>query len=296
VERQRIFCEAVAAALGFDFRRGRLDTAVHPFCSSIGPGDCRITTRFRSSNLSEALFAVLHEVGHALYEQGLDPQHYGTPMGEVPSLGLHESQSRLWENQVGRSRPFWTHFFPRLRQVFHEALGDVTLDDFYFAVNHVEASTNRIRADEVTYNLHILLRFALEQALIHGELSVADLPAAWNEAYRRYLGIVPANDAEGCLQDGHWAAGQIGYFPTYTLGNLFAAQLFARAAADVGDLDARFACGDFEGLRGWLAEHVYQPGGRYPAARQVERATGAPPDHRPLVAALRTKYSELYGL
>jgi carboxypeptidase Taq len=296
LERQRLLGAEVAAAVGFDFQRGRLDTAVHPFCSSIGPGDCRITTRFHPHNFSDAFFAVLHEVGHGLYEQGLDPAHYGTPAGEVSSLGLHESQSRLWENQVGRGRPFWDHFYPRTRQMFPEALADVGPDEFYFAVNRVEPSTNRVRADEVTYNLHILVRFELEQALMERELPVADLPAAWNEAYRRYLGVTPADDAEGCLQDGHWASGQIGYFPTYTLGNLFAAQLFARAAVDLDDLDACLRRGDFTSLLGWLGEHVYRPGGLYPAARLIERATGSPPDHRPLISALRHKYGELYEL
>jgi carboxypeptidase Taq len=292
-DRQRLFGERVASAVGFDFQRGRLDTAVHPFCASMGPGDCRLTTRYSRNDFSDAFFAVLHEVGHGLYEQGLDPIHWGTPMGEPPSLGLHESQSRLWENQVGRSRAFWRHFFPQAQEAFSQALGDVSEEGFYRAVNHVEASTNRVRADEVTYNLHILIRFELEQALVSGDLAVAELPAAWNEAYRRTLGVTPANDAEGCLQDGHWPAGQIGYFPTYTLGSLFAAQLFARAAADLGDLDAQMARGDFEGLRGWLATHVYRQGGRYPAGVLLARATGLPPDHQPLVAALRRKYGEL---
>ena len=197
---------------------------------------------------------------------------------------------------MGRSRPFWEHFFPRARQVFHEALHDVSPDDFFFAVNHVEQSCNRVRADEVTYNLHVLVRFELEKALVAGDLKAADLPAAWNEAYRHHLGITPANDADGCLQDGHWGAGMIGYFPTYTLGNVFAAQLFARAAAELGDLDGQFARGDFGGLLGWLRDRVHRHGHRYPAARLIEAATGSPPDHRPLVEALRHKYGELYGV
>jgi carboxypeptidase Taq len=295
VRRQRVFGEAVATALGFDFDRGRLDTAAHPSFGSCGPDDCRITTRF-SPYFGDAFFALLHEVGHGLYEQGLAKEHYGTPLGEAASLGVHESQSRLWENTVGRSLPFWEHFFPRARQVFPGALAGVRLGDFYPAVNQVAASPNRVRADEVTYNLHILVRFELEQALVRGDLPVAELPAAWNEAYRHHLGITPANDAEGCLQDGHWAAGLIGYFPTYTLGNVFAAQLFARADADLGGLDGLFAAGEFDGLLGWLRTSVHRHGRRYPAARLIEQATGAPPDHRPLVAALRRKYGELYGL
>jgi carboxypeptidase Taq len=296
LDRQRLFGEAVAAALGFDFRRGRLDTAVHPFCTGIGPDDCRITTRWSLHDFSESFFTILHEVGHGLYEQGLDPAHHGTPMGAVPSLAVHESQSRLWENLVGRSRAFWEHFFPRARQVFHAALMDVSLDAFHFAVNNVEPSLVRVRADGVTYNLHILVRFELEEALVSGDLRPADVPAAWNESYRRHLGIVPPDDAAGCLQDGHWASGQIGYFPTYTLGNLFAAQLYARAARDVADLEGQFARGDFTGLLGWLRARLYQEGGRYPAPRLIEHVTGSPPDHHPFVHALRQKYGELYGI
>ncbi len=296
IERQRIFGEAVAAALGFDFQRGRLDTTTHPFFSSIGPGDCRIATRYSLHRFSDGIFSILHEVGHALYEQGLPQEHYGTPMGEAVSLGMHESQARLWENTIGRSRPFWEHIFPRARQVFHEALSDTTLDPFHFAVNHVAPTLIRVRADEVTYDMHILVRFELEQALLSGDLQTADLPAAWNEAYQRYLGIMPANDAEGCLQDGHWSAGLIGYFPTYTLGNLIAAQLFARARADLGDLSRPFARGEFGALLGWLREKVHRQGHRYPAARLIEQVTGAPLDHRPLVRSLQRKYGELYGI
>jgi carboxypeptidase Taq len=296
VERQWLFGEAVAAAVGFNFRRGRLDTTTHPFFSPIGPGDCRITTRFAECRFSDGLLAILHEVGHGLYEQDLPVEHHGTPLGSVASLGLHESQARLWENAVGRSRPFWRHFLPLAQQAFPAALADVSLDEFHFAINAVEASLYRVGADEVTYNLHILVRFELERALIGGDLKAADLPDAWNAAYRHYLGVVPSNDAEGCLQDGHWAGGMFGYFPTYTLGNIIAAQLFVRAKQQLGDLDEAFGRGDFGGLHGWLRENVYRHGGRYPARQLVERATGSPPDHRPLIEGLRWKYGELYGL
>jgi carboxypeptidase Taq len=296
IDRQRIFGETVAAAVGFDFQRGRLDTTAHPFFSSQGPGDCRITTRYSTHDFCEGFFAILHEVGHGLYEQGLDPAHFGTPMGEAVSLGVHESQSRLWENMVGRSRAFWEHFFPRARQVFHETLQDVGLDQFHLAIHNVERSFIRVQADEITYDLHILVRFELERALLAGDLTVADVPAAWNAAYRHHLGIDPPNDAEGCLQDGHWASGLIGYFPTYTLGNLFAAQLFTRATEEFGDLPAQFAQGEFGGLLDWLTEKVYRQGSRYPAARLIERVTGSPPDHRPLVELLRRKYSVLYDI
>ena len=296
LDRQESFGKAVAAALGFDFEAGRLDTTVHPFCSAIGPGDCRLATRYDVHDFSDAFFSILHEVGHGLYEQGLDPDHQGTPIGEVPSVALHESQARLWENTVGRSRPFWEHFYPRARAHFPGALGDVKLDDFHLAVNHVERSPIRATADEVTYNLHILVRFDLERALIAGNLEVAELPGAWNEANRQYLGITPRSDAEGCLQDGHWGAGLIGYFPTYTLGNLFAAQLFSRAAVELADLDCSFARGRFDGLLGWLREKIYRQGHRYPAGRLIEQATGRPPDYRPFIEYLSNKYTALYSI
>lgn len=296
VDRQRIFGEAVAAAVGFDFERGRLDTTAHPFCTRIGPGDCRITTRFRADGFVDAFFGILHEVGHGLYDQGLDPAHYGTPMGDAVSLGIHESQSRLWENAVGRSRPFWQQFFPLARRFFPDALHDVSLDDFHFAVNEVERSLNRVEADEVTYNLHILVRFELEQALLSGDLIAAELPGAWNEKYQQYLGLTPPNDSEGCLQDIHWSEGLIGYFPTYTLGNVFGAQLFARAIEDLGDLDSAFARGEFSGLLEWLRDRIHCHGHRYRSPRLITVATGSAPDHRPLVQGLSRKYGSLYGV
>ncbi len=296
VEQQKSFGTAVAAALGFDFLRGRLDVATHPFCTSLGPADCRLTARYDEHDFSEGFFTILHETGHGLYEQGLDAAHWGTPMGAAASLGLHESQSRLYENLVGRSRAFWQHFFPLARRAFPEALADVVLDDFHRAVGAVRPTLIRARADEVTYNLHILVRFELERALLAGDLPAADLPAAWAEAYGRHLGLTPGDDAEGCLQDGHWASGLIGYFPTYTLGNVFAAQLFARADADLGGLDRPFTRGDFAGLLGWLRARVHCQGQRFPAPRLIAQATGAAPNPDPLVRTLRSRYGELYGL
>jgi carboxypeptidase Taq len=296
VQRQRTFAHEVASALGFDFDQGRLDTTTHPFFAVIGPGDIRITTRYSLRQFGAAFFATLHEVGHGLYEQGLPSEHYGTPMGMAPSLGLHESQARLWESAVGRSRGFWRHFFPLARQLFPAALRDVSDEDFYLAVHHVAPSLNRVQADEVTYNLHIAIRFELERAVLADDLHPADLPTAWNDAYERALGIRPANDGEGCLQDSHWAAGMFGYFPTYTLGNLFCAQLMARAAAELGDLDCLFARGEFIVLRDWLRQRIYGEGGRYATPALIERATGKPPDHRPLVESLRRGYGALYGV
>ena len=211
--RQRVFGETVAAALGFDFQRGRLDVTAHPFCTGIGPGDTRITTRYDERQFSDAFFGILHEAGHALYEQGLPAEHFGTPMGESVSLGVHESQSRLWENAVGRSRSFWMYWFPMARRVFHQALHDVALDQFLAAVNHVKPSLIRVQADEVTYNLHIIIRFELEQALLADELPISALPDTWNQKYREALGVTPANDAEGCLQDIHWSCRARGVFP-----------------------------------------------------------------------------------
>jgi carboxypeptidase Taq len=295
LDRQKIFAEAVSGAIGFDFERGRTDVAAHPFCTGVGPGDCRITTKYDPRNFSVALFSILHETGHALYEQGLDPEHYGTPIGQWVSLGVHESQSRLWENSVGRSRPFWEHFFPIARQVFRESLHDVEFDNFYFAMNHVEPSPIRVKADEVTYDLHVLIRFELEQALISGDLAAADLPGAWTEKYQKYLDVTPKDDAEGCLQDVHWSAGLFGYFPTYTLGNLFAAQLFAKANEELGGLDKAFARGEFSQLLDWLRTKIHHQGQRYPATTLIERASGSSLDHRPLIEAHRRKYGALYN-
>lgn len=296
VDRQRVFGEAAAAAVGFDFQKGRLDTTAHPFCTGIGPGDCRITTRFDAHCFSDAFFGILHETGHGLYDQGLDPAQFGTPMGEFVSLGVHESQSRLWENAVGRSLSFWRHFFPLARQVFHETLHDVSLDAFHFAINQVEPSLIRVQADEVTYNLHILIRFELEQTLLSGDLPVDELPSAWRDHYAQALGVAPKNHAEGCLQDIHWSAGLFGYFPTYTLGNLFAAQLMESARRDLGDVDGAFARGEFLPLLEWLRTKVHRHGRRYRAPQLVKEATGSSLDHGPLVQALRAKYGTLYGV
>src|SRR5215211_7447350 len=233
-DRQKVFAEAAAVAIGFDFHAGRLDTTAHPFCSGVGPGDCRITTRYNPRFFSESFFGVLHETGHALYEQNLPAAHFGTPLGVAASFGIHESQSRLWENQVGRGRPFWDHFFPRLKQAFPGTLADVSPEAFFFAINDVRPSLIRVEADEATYNLHIALRFELELALLSGDLTVAELPGAWNERFEALFGLSVPDDARGCLQDIHWSFGGIGYFPTYTLGNLYSAQFMSAAKRDLG--------------------------------------------------------------
>jgi len=296
VERQAEFSKHAAAAIGFDMQAGRLDVTTHPFCCGIGPGDTRLTTRYDPRHFNDGFFGTLHEAGHGIYDQGLSTDHFGTPMGMAVSLGIHESQSRLWENQVGRSRAFWQFFYPQAQQHFAEALGDVPLDDFLFAVNKVERSFIRVEADEVTYNMHIILRFELEQALIGGDLQPADVPAAWNDKFHKMFGMTPPNDAKGCLQDIHWSCGGIGYFPTYTLGNLYAAQFMEHARTELGALDDDFRRGQFAPLKTWLNEKIHQQGMRYRARDLCQRITGKPLSHAPLLAYLQQKYGQLYGL
>ena len=292
---ERLAREA-AAAVGFDFTAGRLDRSVHPFCSGLGPGDTRMTTRYDENYFGDAFFGVLHETGHGLYEQGLPAEHFGTPRGEFVSLGIHESQSRMWENLVGRSRSFWRFFFPKLREAFPQSAGDVGEDRWYFAINDVRPSLIRVESDEATYNLHILLRFELEQAMLRDEVKPKDVPAAWNERMRENLGLTPPDDARGCLQDIHWSIGSLGYFPTYTLGNLYAAQFFEQARRDVGDLDAQFARGEFAPLLAWLRDRIHRHGKRYTGPELVRRVTGKDLSAEPLLRHLRAKASELYGV
>jgi carboxypeptidase Taq len=294
VDRQRLFGEGAAAAVGFDFDAGRLDDTTHPFCSGIGPGDCRLTSRYNPRFFNEGFFGILHEAGHGIYEQGLAPEHAGTPLGTACSLGIHESQSRLWENQVGRGRPFWEHFLPRARQTF-SSLRDVSLDDWLFAINDVRPSFIRVEADEATYNLHVILRFEIEQDLISGNLPVSDLPAAWNEKFFQVLGLKVPSDAQGCLQDPHWSFGGLGYFPTYTLGNLYAAQFMDAARRDLPGLEGDFRKGDFSRLKAWLNDKVHKPGQRWRANDLCRKVTGGPLTHEPLIRSLRDKYRPLYA-
>ena len=296
VDRQKLFGEAAASAIGFDFDAGRLDESAHPFCSGFGPGDCRITTRYAPNHFNQAFFGILHEAGHALYEQGLPAEHAATPRGTYCSLGIHESQSRLWENQVGRCRPFWEHFFPRAKQTFPQALRGVSLDEWMFAINDVQPSFIRVEADEVTYNLHIILRFELEQAIISGDLAVADVPGAWNEKFSHLLGLKVPSDAMGCLQDIHWSFGGMGYFATYTLGNLYAAQFMETARQEMPGLEDDFRAGHFARLKGWLNAKIHAPGQVYRAGELCQRVTGKPLAHAPLMRYLRDKLSPLYGV
>jgi len=288
---QRRFNQSVARDLGFDFESGRIDEAVHPSTISIGP-DVRLTTRYDESDLRYALFSTIHETGHGLYEQGLDHTACGTPRGQSCSLGVHESQSRLWENQVGRSAAFWRYLLPRAGEHF-PYLRQRPLAAVLLAVNEARPSLIRTEADEVTYNLHIILRFELERALIDGRLAVRDLPAAWAEAMQASLGVSPPSDRDGVLQDVHWACGAIGYFPTYTLGNVYAAQLLEAAEADLGALDLLLGSGEFGTLLHWLRNHVHRLGQTHRAPQLIEHATGRPPSPAPLLQHLGRKVALL---
>lgn len=295
VEAQKRVGMAILRALGFDERCFRLDEAEHPFASGFSPDDIRLTTRYQEDSLS-SLFASLHELGHGLYEHGIDRRIARTPLGRAASYGVHESQSRLWENLVGRSRPFWQRFFPLLREAFPGPLAGVDAEGFYRAVNAVRPSLVRIHADEATYCLHIILRFELEQDLVEGRLTVAEVPEAWNAKVGEYLGLQVPDPAQGALQDAHWAGGQIGYFPSYALGTMMAAQIWERARADLPDLDAALAAGDVAPLRRWLREHVHRHGRRELPGELIERVTGSGLDPQPFLRYLRHKLGEIYGL
>jgi len=285
----------IVGRIGYDLDGGRIDPTTHPFEQPVGPGDVRITTRYYPDYLGAALFGGIHEAGHAMYEQGLPAEHWGTPMGEAASMGVHESQSRLWENAVGRSLGFWRHFYPLLQENF-SALADVSLTDFHRAVNAVRPSLIRVEADELTYNLHILIRFELELALFRGQLEVADLPDAWGQLYRKYLGVEPSSYKEGVMQDVHWAAGHFGYFPTYSLGNVYAAELYSAAAAELGDLEDGFAAGEFSPLLAWLRSRIHAHGRRYQPRVLIERALGRPVKVETLIAYLKERFGNLYDV
>lgn len=292
---QREFGLSVVRAMGFDLEAGSLDTANHPFCSSAGPTDVRLTTRYDEEDVASCFFSIVHETGHGLYEQGFLHDHFGTPMAEAVSSGIHESQSRLWENQICRGRAFWSYQYPKLQAAFPSQLNGVTLDDFYFKINEVTPSLIRVEADELTYNLHILLRFEIECDLLTGTISVSNLPKVWNQKMDQLLGLVPPTDAQGVLQDIHWSFGGIGYFPTYTLGNLYAAQFMQAVRRDLPDLDARLGRGELLTLREWLREKIHRHGKQYRAGELVQRVTGSPLSPEPFLAYLRGKFGPLYG-
>jgi carboxypeptidase Taq len=290
---QSSLVKEIAKSIGYDFERGSLDVTTHPFCTSLGPSDVRITTRYNASFINSAIFGIIHETGHAIYEQNLLSEYYGSPMGEAVSLGIHESQSRMWENFVARSLAFWEYWYPQVQNYF-KAFNKIKINDFYFAINEVKPSFIRVEADELTYNLHILLRFEIERVLLSGELPVADLPKVWNEKFSAYFGLDVPDDALGCLQDVHWSAGLIGYFPTYTLGNLNAGQFFAQAQCEFGDLYQLFRRGEFAPFKNWLSEKIHRQGRRYNSAKLMEAVTGKPLDAKFLIEYLKKKYGELY--
>ena len=294
---QRSFGEKVIKSFGYDFTRGRQDKTAHPFMTKLGLGDVRITTRFRSDDLSDGIFSTLHEAGHAMYEQGVDDALDGTPLFGGTTSGVHESQSRLWENLVGRSRPFWEHWYPMLQTAFPAALGGVALDTFYRAINKVVPSLVRTDADEVTYNLHVMLRFDLELAMLEGTLAVADLPDAWRARVTEDLGVTPPDDRDGALQDVHWYGGVVGgAFQSYTLGNIMSAQFFAAARRDLPDLDRQIGAAEYAPLRGWLTDRIYRHGRKFTAPEIVQRATGQPLSIAPYVGYLNKKYGAIYGM
>ena len=296
VEKQERFVRFVAEQIGFDFTRGRLDRSTHPFCSGTHCNDVRLTTRFHDANVNDALGSTMHESGHGIYEQGLPAEHIGTPMGTSVSLGIHESQSRMWENQVGRSRAFWVWCRPKLKDFFGSAVNRQSLDEVYGAANIVRPDLIRVEADEATYNMHVMIRFEIERSLMSGELAVADIPGVWNESYKDYLGVDVPDDRRGCLQDIHWSMGSIGYFPTYTLGNIYSAQFFEKAAGDIADLYQQFERGEFGPLREWLNSQIHAHGQRYRAADLCRQVTGKPLSADPLMRHLEGKLRPLYGL
>jgi carboxypeptidase Taq len=291
------FALATAKRFGYDLMRGRLDKTPHPFCTKFAAGDVRITTRVREDDIGDALFSILHETGHALYEQGVDAILEGTPLGYGTSAGVHESQSRLWEIVVARSRGFWEHYYPVLQKTFPDQLAHVSLDTFYRAINKVERSLIRTDADEVTYNLHIMLRFDLELQMLEGRLRVKDLPEAWREAMRADLGLVPPDDRDGCLQDVHWYNGGIGgAFQSYAIGNILSTQFYAAAIAAHPEIAGEIEHGEFGTLHGWLRRQIYRHGRKFKPNELVERATGGPMSMAPYLAYLRAKYGQLYRL
>jgi len=297
VAAQRAFGETVIRAFGFDFQRGRQDTTAHPFMTSFSIGDVRITTRFREDDVGDGLFSTLHEAGHAMYEQGVDPALEGSTLAGGASSGVHESQSRLWENVVGRSRGFWDHWYPELRATFPHALRAVEVDTFHRAINRVMPSLIRVDADEVTYNLHVMLRFDLELALLAGDLAVADLPGLWRERMTADLGVTPPDDRDGVLQDVHWFGGLVGgAFQGYTLGNVLSAQLFDAAVRAHPEIPGDIASGRYHVLRDWLTQNLYRHGRKYLPVDGVTRAVGAPMSIEPYMAYLQGKFGALYGL
>jgi carboxypeptidase Taq len=290
------FGETIITKFGYDWDRGRQDKAPHPFETTFSVNDVRITNRFEVNSPLSTLFGAMHEAGHAMYEQGVNPAFERTPLASGTSLAVHESQSRMWENLVGRSMPFWEHFFPQIKKLFPAQLDGVSLKSFYKAINKVEPSLIRVNADEATYNLHIMLRLELEIGMVDGTMKVKDLPEIWNTKMKEYLGITPPDDAQGVLQDIHWSGGSIGYFSTYALGNLVSAQLWEKINKDIKDLDEQIRKGKFDELLGWLHDKIHVYGHKYDPQDLVQKVTGSKIDSAAYVRYLTKKYSDIYGL
>jgi carboxypeptidase Taq len=292
---QKSFCQMIAKQMGYNFDAGRLDKTTHPFCTTFGQGDVRITWRWQEDDIRPAMYGVMHEAGHGLYEQGLPAEWARTPLWNASGLGMHESQSRLWENMVGRSEAFWNWAMPHFQKAFPDKAG-LTPEQMFPALNTCKPSLIRVEADEATYNLHVAVRFEIERQLFAGSIDVCDLPELWDQTYQDLLGVRAESISDGVLQDIHWAMGAFGYFPTYSIGNLVCAQLFEKASADLGDLQSNIAAGDFEPLLQWLRTNVHQHGRRYPTKKLVEMATGKPLSAEPLLRHLTGLAERVYGV
>ena len=295
-EFQEIFGRYVITRFGYDWQRGRLDEAPHPFTTEFGLGDVRITTRYLKEDAGSSIFSTMHEAGHAMYGQGLPEKYQRHPLAGYSSLAIHESQSRMWENLVGRSKEFWSYFYPSLQMLFPQYLGEVDVEDFYRGINRVEPSLIRVEADEATYNLHIMLRLEIEIGLMEGTIEVKDLPEIWNDRMQEYLGKRPENDAEGVLQDIHWSGGMIGYFPTYALGNLVSVQLWDKMVAEHPGIPDEISRGQFDTILNWMREHIHQYGSKYEPQELILKATGSKITPEPYIRYLNKKYGEIYQL
>lgn len=295
IEKQKKFNRYVAEKMGFNFEAGRMDISTHPFSINFNSNDVRITTRYDEKKLFYSVGSTIHEVGHALYEQGIELKNFGTPLGESVSLGIHESQSRIWEKNIGQSMEFWRYFYPKIKEEFTGSFDDCELEDFYKAINLVEPSFIRTEADEITYNLHIILRFEIEKELIEGSIEVKDLPKIWNDKFKEYFGIDVPNDAMGVLQDVHWSFGAIGYFPTYSLGNLYAAQLFYKMNKDIPDLKNEIILGNFENILAWLRKNIHIHGKLYSAKELIEKVTGESLSSKYFTDYITDKYKDIYN-
>nr|WP_041606257.1 carboxypeptidase M32 [Halothermothrix orenii] len=293
---QEKLCELLLEEIGYDFKAGRLDESEHPFTIGINSGDVRVTTHYYPHNLTSALFSSLHEGGHAIYDQNIDPELDETPLHDGASMGIHESQSRFWENIIGRSYNFWKSYYGKVRKLFPEQLNDISLDEFYRAINKVEPSMIRVEADELTYNLHIMVRYEIEKALINRELEVAELPEVWNQKMKEYLGIEPENDKEGVLQDVHWSNALFGYFPSYALGNIYAAQFYNTIKKEINNYDELISKGHFQPIKEWLGDKIHKYGKLLTPTEIIKKVTGEEINSRYLIKYLENKYSKIYKL